>query len=61
MQVGEAGRVLGIGPGGMRKIIDQGKLPAARTPSGVRIVRFSDVEALRQRREKAKGAPPREG
>jgi DNA-binding transcriptional MerR regulator len=55
----EAGAVLGLTPQGVRALESRGVLvPAARTVSGRRLYRLSEVEALRKERE---ANPPRPG
>jgi excisionase family DNA binding protein len=46
-----AAHALGVSPEWIRKLVDQGKLPAERTTNGVRILREEDVQALARERE----------
>ena len=50
LPVSEVGRLLGLSAQRVRVLIDQGHLPAIRTPLG-RLVAASDVEAFRRHRD----------
>jgi excisionase family DNA binding protein len=47
----DAAKLLDMTPDGVRRLIDVGKLPAVRTPSGQRIVYEEDVEQLAAERD----------
>jgi excisionase family DNA binding protein len=46
----DAARILGVVPATVRQLEKGGKLPAQRTPGGVRLFRRSDVERLARER-----------
>lgn len=54
MTASDAGRILGVSVDMVRVLARGGSLPFKSTISGVRLFRRADVEALAQRRERAK-------
>lgn len=59
MTASDAGRILGVSVDMVRVLARGGSLPFKSTISGVRLFRRADVEALAQRRERAKTGPRR--
>ncbi len=53
LSVGDAATILGLSPDMVRVLHRQGRLPAFRTPRGVRLFRRSDVEELARERKAA--------
>jgi predicted site-specific integrase-resolvase len=54
--VADAARILGVVPATVRQMERDGRLPAQKTASGVRIFRRVDVERLASERERYIGA-----
>ena len=52
---GEAGKILGVGPQRIRDLVDEGRLPAERTATGVRLIPVSAVEQLLEERQCGRG------
>ncbi len=55
----EAARVLGVSAAYVRLLTDRGDLPAARTPTGVRLLDRAAVEKLARERGLATAAEPK--
>lgn len=53
LSTADAAKRLGLTPIRVRQMANQGKLPVVRTASGIRLFRPKDIEAERQRRERA--------
>lgn len=53
---GDAARLLDLSADRVRSLEREGRLPAVRTPAGVRLFRRVDVEALAARRAEADGS-----
>jgi excisionase family DNA binding protein len=56
LTVSDVAKILGVTPDAIRGLDRRGWLRANRTLGGVRLFRSSDVERLRQRREKKRAA-----
>ena len=54
LSTADAAKRLGVTPIRVRQMANEGKLPVIRTSSGVRLFRFEDIEAERERRREAK-------
>jgi excisionase family DNA binding protein len=57
MTASGAGRILGVSVDMVRILARGGNLPFMSTTGGVRLFRRADVDALAQRRERAKARP----
>jgi excisionase family DNA binding protein len=57
LEVGEAGRRLGISPGRLRDLTAAGRITALRTARGQRLYRLADVERLARERKAARPRP----
>lgn len=57
LTVSEAGRMFSppVTSTRVRQLVDEGRLPALRTPSGIRLIRADDVRRLVEERRLAKG------
>jgi excisionase family DNA binding protein len=51
LSVGDAAAILGLSPDMVRVLHRQGRLPALRTPGGMRLFLRTDVEKLARERE----------
>jgi excisionase family DNA binding protein len=60
LTVSDVAKILGVTPDAVRDLERRARLRAIRTLGGVRLFRASDVEHLRQRREKQRVAAARE-